>query len=182
MSRLPNRPLLLLYFLLACWASAAGAHSSLFFKEENVHSYTATFSASADAPKLYAGYAATYVFELFDANKISVPYDVAYAEFSTKDGVILFSGQLPGPKGLMLVTTFDFAVPAAGDYLAEVTFIRNAAGSIDQLAKARFNFSAVENPADEPPRWQSRYLWGAISLVLGLFGGTLWARYKYSKV
>ena len=114
----PNRIILgIILVALVVYSGSVRAHSSLLAQEQKVHNYTAIFAASADVPEIYAGYAVTYSMGLFDANHSEVPFDFAYVEFSAKqEGVIIFSGMLPGSTGLMSETTLNIAMPSAGAY------------------------------------------------------------------
>jgi hypothetical protein len=154
---------------------AVHAHVSLLAQEQKVHGYTAVFEGSADAPAIYAGYAVTYAMGLFDANHSEVPFDFAYVDFSDKeDGAIVFSGMLPGSTGLMPQTSLNIAMPSAGSYEAEITFMRKeqSATGVRELAKAKFNFEAVKSPSNVSSAWDNKYLWAAIGMLLG---GLLWA-------
>lgn len=178
--RLSNRiiPGAMLLALLV-YACSAQAHSSLLALEQKDHSYTAVFVASADVPEIYSGYAITYVIGLFDANHSDVPFDLAYVEFSAKEGgVIVFSGFVPGATGLIASTTFNIAMPSAGAHEAEVTFMRKeqSASGVRELAKAKFNFNVIENPGDSPPVWKSVYPTVAIAIVIGLLLGSFGTR------
>ena len=170
--KLPCRiiPAAILLALLV-YPRSAPAHSSLLAQEQKVHNYTAVLGASADVPAIYSGYAVTYALGLFDANHSEVPFDFLYVEFSAKqEGAIIFSGMLPGSTGLMPDTTLNIAMPSAGAYEAEVTFMRKerSASGVNELAKAKFSFDVIENPSDAPSVWKNRYLWAGAGLVLGL--------------
>jgi hypothetical protein len=159
---------------LLAYACVAHAHLSLLQQEQQVQGYNAVFEGSADAPAIYAGYAVNYAMGLYDANHLDVPFDFAYVDFSAKqDGVIVFSGMLPGSTGLMSQTSLNIAMPSAGAYQAEITFMRKeqSVSGVRELAKANFSFDVVKNPSDAPSAWDNKYLWAAIGMLLG---GLLW--------
>ena len=43
-----------------------------------------------------------------------------------------------------------------------------SASGVSELAKAKFNFNAFENPSDAPAVWENKYVWAAFGMLLGL--------------
>ncbi|MHB1086233.1 MAG: hypothetical protein ACYCZ0_00610 [Minisyncoccota bacterium] len=173
------RYIALLFIVLASYGIAANialAHGALASEEKTSGAYKVTFEASADIPAILAGRAVTYMFRLKDANDADVPYDYALVSFTTQDEIAIFSAQTDGPDGFIPGAMVDAAMPAAGDYSADVIFVKKLPGDdTKELASVSFDFAAQPDTessglptADTPgPSRIPVYVWVVGALILG---------------
>lgn len=164
-------------------ASPVSAHGVLVSVSQNktVGNNQITFEATADSPEIYTKYAITYRFGLFDkSGENEVPYDDAYVTFTKKDGGLIASANVVGPKDFMPGGQMDVAIQEPGDYVAEVIFVQNKPSGDNTEIKAGFDFKAVSAedsegtiPTPDASSDAGKYMWVLLTLVIGIVAGRL---------
>ncbi len=110
--------------------NASFAHGTLASETKKVGSYTVEFNASADAGEIVAGRPISYNFLLTDSKtKEDVTFDSVYITFLKKGNGdnqdVIFAGQLVNASEFFLGNSLELALPAPGEYTAEVSFQRD---------------------------------------------------------
>jgi hypothetical protein len=177
-------PVFLLGAAILIFANTALAHGALSSQEQISGKFRVVFQATADATEFYDGLAVTHTFYLLDTEDKDVPYDYALVDFSKKDGALIARVQTDGFRDLIPGATMDIAMPAEGNYVAEVIFVKEiGGGETDELAKASFDFTVISDPnLDTQPQEDNSGLLPRASviaamlagIILGKFGGRLY--------
>lgn len=92
-------------------------------------------------------------------------FDVAYVRISNSNGSALSANFAPAPDTTGL-SRFTFSLPAAGNYEAQVSFLRNG----NTVAEARFPYSAItssDKNGQSSTLLSGRY-WALLAVCLGI--------------